>query len=612
MLTNRQKNIIFHLLGHHEPVLIEDLAKEFSVASRTIKSDIKVIKSWVKDYDAEVMSRPNKGIWLKVANESEKLYFHQQLMMIPVNEEMYGVESRIERIIVILALHPFSYMTADRLAESLSVSKKTIYSDIKKVHTYLEKHQLTLVTTTGKGYTLEGSEGAIRHVAEYILVEKLAETNVTAENNLMQIKNYLRHLSKELNDITQIIDDSIQLLNRRLKMENLLTNRLLSMLIRLVISVSRNGKEYQTVFHWKEIELDSNDASYMYSLMEAVYHTIHLNNLKNEFIYVYHSTSFDQEKGNIIEIANNIIQFVSDKMSIAFFEDTSLQVNLMAHISNKFTEESLDLFKKNPFLDEIKKEHQYLYEPVRLACEKYIERSQTISNELISSFITLHFLVSLKTNFAENKSIKALYVCATGRGVARIIKYRVEREIPQLKVVHYCGLDEVDQMIEQSNYDLVISVSPMDLDIPTVWVQPVPSNDNIQEIKNIVEGIVGINALSLSETKRTTPKQFGEHSSAEEVSQEVILKSMEIYHSLKEVFNKRINPALEEAFLMHVFLMVHRVTFSQEYDYLMDKFEPPTSDYKLVDDIFKQHQFQTSIDEKKAILFYIEKENDHG
>ena len=56
------------------------------------------------------------------------------------------------------------------------------------------------------------------------------------------------------------------------------------------------------------------------------------------------------------------------------------------------------------------------------------------------------------------------------------------------------------------------------------------------------------------------------------------------------------------------FLMVNRIKFRMEYDHLVNTSFIETEDYRKVDEVFKKQGLQANADEKKAILFYIEKE----
>src|SRR5699024_4401612 len=144
MLTNRQKEIAFILLNNEQPLLYRELAEKCSVSLRTIKSDMKEVKYWFKKHQVELHSQPNKGLWLSNLNENEKVKIHYKLLLESADEEIWGEEGRIRRIILLLSLHPSKYVTAEFLAEQLFVSKQTIYKDMKKVGKYLAENNLTL------------------------------------------------------------------------------------------------------------------------------------------------------------------------------------------------------------------------------------------------------------------------------------------------------------------------------------------------------------------------------------------------------------------------------------------------------------------------------------
>jgi len=609
MLTNRQKEIAFILLNNEQPLLYRELAEKCSVSLRTIKSDMKEVKYWFKKHQVELHSQPNKGLWLSNLNENEKVKIHYKLLLESADEEIWGEEGRIRRIILLLSLHPSKYVTAEFLAEQLFVSKQTIYKDMKKVGKYLAENNLTLTVLPRKGYTITGEEVDIRQQAEYLLTYKIVIEESYKSETYLKFKEELFSFSENIKSMVLIVDE---LLRKAISQSSIeykpASVEIFTLFTRLVISICRVTKEDVIQLESSNAEIDmslSEFATFAYAVADEVFEKYNKEITSDEFIYIYRNALLNNQHENLIEMTNNIIRFVSRKLSIPFYNDSTLQGNLLSHFSNKFTEENAILLENNPFMEDLKTKHDYLYHPVKEACEKYI-KFNNLPSEIISSFVTLHFLVSLETIFANKKPLKALYVCASGRGVARVVKNRVEKEVPQIRVIQYCGLDELEEVTANYAFDLIISVFPIETDIPTVWVEPVPSESNIRELKVKVTELTGGNQLHPQQIIRVD-EENGED--PEEYSREVILEAMELYMGLKQVFHGRIKHGMEDAFLMHIFLMVHRIKFSMEYDHLINASFAETKDYRKVDTIFKKQGLYASADEKKAILFYIEKEN---
>lgn len=608
LLTKRQKEIVTILINEDNPIIIRDLAANFSVSIRTIKSDIKKIKSWLGMKNITFHSQPNKGVWLGELEEKEKLEVHQKLLMEPVNDDVWGVEGRIKRIILLLCLHPEKYITADYLANQLLVSINTVYKDIKKVDKLLAENDLHLSRYPRKGYSITGSEVNIRQYTEYLLTSTIVIDELRKRDIFKNLKSDLLALSSDTKYTAELVSEKL----RRYDDNNIgyrpTTIEYLTLFIRLFIALSRiqKGNRIQNKGQKWDGNVDlsySKFSSYAYNVTEDVFQAAGYEVDISEFHYIYRNALQNSEEGSVIELTNKIISYVSENLSIPFYEDTKLQGNLHVHLSSRFTEDHAVLLEKNPFMESLKADHPLLFQYVRNACEKYLIGRQKVSNEMISSFIALHFLVSLETTFSFSKPLKALYVCASGRGVARVVKNRLEKEIPQVRVVQYCGMDEIEKVINNQKFDLVISVFPIDIDIPTVWVESVPTQKNIEEVKKRALELSGGEFPPVYNTVLNTE----ESNDPEAISRNIIIKSMELYVSLKEAFKGRIKENMEDAFLMHIFLMVHRLRFSMEYDYLVNTSFTKTDDYHKIDELFRKHNIKASSDEKKAILFYIEK-----
>lgn len=609
MLTNRQREIALILLSNEQNLFYKEIAERFSVSLRTIKSDMQEVKKWFLKNKVDIKSKPNKGIVISKLDEKKKIEIYHTLLSLSVDEEIWSIEARIRRIILMLILHSSKYMTAEFLANQLLVSEQTIYKDMKKVKEYLKNNNIIFLSLPRKGYTISGDEVNIRQYAEYLL------TNKKIMEDSYKVDVYLKY-KEELSSLSLDIEKTVQLVHQKLQKtisQSLINYKptsveLFTLFIRLVISICRvlKGKIIQLESYSNEFNASlTNFATFTYFVADRTFEQSDLQITKDEFIYIYRNALLNNQQENLLEITNNIIHYVSEKLSVPFYNDSTLKTNLYSHFLDKFAEENAILLENNPFMEDIKSQYNYLYYPVKEACQKYIQ-FPNLSVKMISSFVTLHFLVSLETTFSNNKFLKALYVCASGKGVARVIKNRVEKEVPQIRIIQFCGLDDFDKVIKKRTFDLIISVFPLEIKIPTVWVDPVPSAENIKELKNIVSNLIGNEHCIPSPDMYTNIRS----NDLEELSREIILEAMELYLALKQTFKGRIRQNMEETFLMHIFLMVHRIKFSMDYDHLINTFFIKTDDYQKVDAIFKKQGIKASSDEKKAILFYIEKEEE--
>src|SRR5699024_11083419 len=74
----------------------------------------------------------------------------------------------------------------------------------------------------------------------------------------------------------------------------------------------------------------------------------------------------------------------------------------------------------------------------------------------------------------------------------------------------------------------------------------------------------------------------------EEISREIIIRGMELYKYMKQELAGQINEDLEDAFLMHITLMIHRIYFDKEYDEFIQAKDHMSESFKKVKNLLKR------------------------
>ncbi|WP_368976793.1 PRD domain-containing protein [Caldifermentibacillus hisashii] len=247
-----------------------------------------------------------------------------------------------------------------------------------------------------------------------------------------------------------------------------------------------------------------------------------------------------------------------------FKRDTKLFSNLFAHLSLRFQRGLFNMTESNPFAEEIKQNYADLFESVSLACEKYLGMDKIVNKNEFISFITLHFLTSLENTINKKEKVRAVYVCATGKGVARLIKSRVEKEIHDIDIVAYCSIMEVEEICKKREVDLIISVFPIKSRIPVIVMEAIPTKKDIDTIKEKVYEILENRPKSIQRIAWKEEEKNDEDS--ESISLEIILKGFEVIQEVQSNFAHRIKDDRLQALHLHIFLMVHRYFFEKQYD----------------------------------------------
>lgn len=564
----RENLIVSKLIEARKTIRIKDLSKELEVSTRTIKYDLENIRKWLEQFSIEIYAQPNKGLWLE-CSENEKLRLYRA-MIENKNESFYvDQHARLERILYMFFVKE-GYITASQLANQIQVSRNTIINDLKAFEEFIQPWMLRLERKQRKGYRIVGKEIHLRLLTEHIIRENVSDYDMYHIFTSIQTGK-IDELSLNLDDTILSACKNVMKQSREILLEaqgeSISHVEILSIFIRLTIMLVRMDCGC-TIGSYRLFQSNDASSSFLEKLMAAVCTQYQVPMLEDEFHYVHRNFLLDQ-KLDLVKITNQIIHYVSKKEGVPYVQDVKLYGNLLAHLSLRFEKSTTYLTEINPFKEEIKNSHFSLFSHIRDACLKYIGPYTSIVHDSFISFITLHFLVSYENVFKKKPCVTALYVCSTGRGVARLIKNRVEREIKQIEIAAYCSMLEVEERMKEQDIDFIISVFPLKANVPVIIVDSVPSEENIRAIREAVYEIIQETANTSTAFLQQTNQAFEEEKNNEEISQEIILKGFEIAHEMMNAFGSQLHPDRKEGFMIHLFLMVHRFYFNKQYDHFM-------------------------------------------
>lgn len=611
MLSERELKIAIKLLEAKLPMKTKDLSQDFAVSTRTIKYDLEHVKEWFQRQQITVHAQPNKGIWVTCDDCMRKAAL-QQLLGDERWRQSPDQNVRLQRILVTMFLSQ-DYVTANALAENLQVSRNTILSDMNFVSEYVEPWMIQLERMKRKGYRFIGAELNMRLFMEHLIYANLTNyeiyqimTRITTDEGeseqqflmdatlLSMFKIAERHLKKLYTPaIAQLFHQS----------------DLILLLIRLTISIVRLEKG-QTIDGYRVLNksLYTDDASlFMLTLMENVLTELELPLLHNEFLYLSGDIAKDARGIDLTIVTNQVIQYVSEKEGMDYSKDPKLFNRLFAHLSLRLNKGVFNVSEVNPFADEIKADYPRLFKNITEACQIHLGLSAVINHDAFISLIALHFLSSYENTFATKRKVRGLYVCATGGGVARLIKTRVEKEIHDIEIVGYCSIMEVEELCKREQVDLIISVFPIQSTIPVIVVEAIPTKRDIEMIREYVKPLLKDGYSYQPSLPRHNERLANEES--EQVSLEIMLKGFEIFHEISIVFQDDIREERKQGLQFHIFLMVHRSYFDKGYDDFLytnqSLSEKQQGDIETLKQILEQLQVSVQRAELMALLQYL-------
>lgn len=605
LLNIRAFRLLVKLLETSGSVYLKDLSEEFNVSTRMIKYDLEDVKGWLNTREIELFSQSNKGIWIDCSEEKRLAIIHT-LPEIERNDVYLNQEARVGKMILYMLVNT-DYITASTFSERLDVSRNTSLNDIKQIDELLQPWKIELERKHGTGYKLIGDELSLRLLFEHLIHADLTNNEIYKIMSGVTCRDLLIEgpmLFADILPLYKVVEKQMARLFASQPKHVLHESDVLRILFRMTISITRMNAGF-TMKDYRIIK-KADYPNLTVQLMEKVYEQMQYPLFEEEYRYITGDRDNALNQIDIVKVTKEIIQYVSDIQGIHYHKDPKLYNNLFAHLSLRFQKGEINFTEINPFTKELKKNYSVLFSTIRKACQIYLAPLKISVPDSFVSLIVLHFIVSFEKKFNQKGKIRTLYVCSTGRGVARLIKNRVEREIYDIEIVKNCSIMEVDEICIQQKVDFIISVFPIETDLPLVIVDPLPSKRDIETIKRKVQELLRYKNFQFNNLLESTEETIGSQDT-EFISQEIILKGFEINQEIQLAFTDEIGATKKQALMLHIFLMVHRFYFDKQYDnyssssnHSYDK-----EDIQKIKEILDVHDLQTHKAEIIAILHYL-------
>lgn len=609
-ITKRQIQVLFQLLENTEPMTTKELADQRNVSVRTIKYDLDSIRAWLKERNHDLTSKRSQGVWL-VLSDSERIKLKSELMGVDRLELFADQTLRLDRLSIHLMLTNQA-ITSLELADRLMVSKDTILNDLEVLEARLESLGLILARVPRKGFLITGPEHQVRLLIEEVLQKDLTDYDIYKIMDLLlqseKQEGYELYSAKETafqKVFNQVLGDMRQLL-KQIDTSELNYAELLNMLIRVAIATVRLQNEY-TIGRYQLLNDPKEQQELSYLLMQQVFDQYQLPLFEDEYRYIYSDTFENDPQQDVMTLTENLILKVSKKINYSFFNDPQLLTNLYAHLSMGLSRKQKFVNEYNPFKEDIKAKYPELFEAIETVVRREIQGKSLLINDSFIAYIALHFLVSYE-KAADLRSVRAVYVCSTGLGVTSLIKQKISEELSNIEIAAFASVLNAQEIIKQKEPELVISIFPIEgMDCEFIKVHPLPTKQDLEKIQQAVKKILQQSPQKGTRKLRLEPA--GNRTSLEDFSKELILQAYTIYEKLLLVFQEQLNQEYREAFLLHVFLMVHRITFDQQYTMEGSKAEEANtvaaSYTKQIAHLFTEHNMAINQSEINALFAYI-------
>jgi len=498
-MDQRCAQLLNQIMSAGGPVKISELAEAFNVSSRTIRYDLDKIDDFLKDKGLpQLIRKPGSGIEYTPS-------YHRKLKILKLLESIGSYnyvltpEER-KKLILTELFQAKGFNTIEEMANLLCVSRGTVINDLKDVRNWLAKHGLKLESAPRCGIKIAGSEKDLRKAVVSLLSE-----NIEIERALKLIKGPInrrmnlvtdRQLKKLFQDLEiSPIEEAIRIAENQLK-TTFTDSAYSGLVIHLALAIKRIqlGKnilmpqdELSKLKLTKEFAVASSMAaeleeSYKINIptAEIGYITIHLLGGK-----VTESDIFANQDWIRLQIlTDEIIRSIGRKLNVDFLPDRELYSGLLRHLEPTLYRLKHGLPLKNPILKEIKNNYSSIFEVVKSSMkplEDYV--GLKIPDEEIG-FITIHIGAALERNkTVKNNVYKAVVVCGTGLGTAKLLSSRIANRFPNIKILATLASRQIKEYVDHKELDLIISTVPTDAkNIPQIIVNPLLLDEDVAKI----------------------------------------------------------------------------------------------------------------------------------
>ncbi|MDY0396131.1 PRD domain-containing protein [Virgibacillus halophilus] len=155
--------------------------------------------------------------------------------------------------------------------------------------------------------------------------------------------------------------------------------------------------------------------------------------------------------------AKELISFVSNELNLDLSANNSLLTDLVAHLKPAVFRIAQGMKIKNPLMNEIKTDYEELFEVILAGTREAFSGMDFPDEEI--AYLVLHFASAI-LHVESSHGLKALVLCSSGIGSAKMLASRLKQHIPEIQEVVNQSVFEMGD-IDKNSYDLIVSTIPL-------------------------------------------------------------------------------------------------------------------------------------------------------
>lgn len=406
--------ILYHAEGR---IVMKDLARQADLSEKTIRKILGDNEEELRRNGAVISYSRLKGFSLEVqdANAFGKILNSTASM---------NQENRMRVLYIIKRLIDCNgWITIDALADELYVSRQTIDRLMPYVKAGCAEYHLSIVSRPKYGIAVNGSEINKR----IVYVNMKLDEGITRDAALVeQVQNIISAVIHRYD--LSISDENLYNLSQhciiaihRIKSGNAISEApVLEGDYESVMEAAQHiTKEFEEAF---DLKIPEDETTYI---------AMHLAG--KQMLSDAHAISSD-----VFSLEDEILQALKRERNLDLTADDELKTALLLHLQPLLTRLKYGIPQRNPMRNEIKRAMNEGYEAAMIAAHVIQDHYGSWVGDDELAYLALHFAVAVQRKKDQKPSSKKIaVVCATGRGTARLIEYRLitKLQIPKESIL---------------------------------------------------------------------------------------------------------------------------------------------------------------------------------
>ncbi|MDC3412006.1 BglG family transcription antiterminator [Aquibacillus sp. 3ASR75-11] len=501
-ISGRERKLLELLLLAQDEVTMKDLADTLEVSTRTVHRDLKHVEEILNTYNLTLHKKSGVGIHISGTDQNKE---NLEVELFHVTHTDYTQEER-QAIILMTLLESNEPIKLFSLASELQVTIATISNDLDKMEEQIKDDHLTLIRKRGYGVKIEGKEENKRATLSNLITQYVDEydfISMVRENIQKKSKQQFDTISNRLLGLVDpaklhVIEKRVEHIRKQLPY-GLADSAHIGLVVHLALAVER--LQQGELIHFDQEYLEQIKETKEYELAERLVHdlettlkmnipsdeigyiTMHLMGAKLRFDRHYH---IEDSSLNIAYKAKELISYIGEHLGEDLSHQDQLLNDLVGHLKPTIYRLKQNMKIKNPMIDDIIKDYHDLFSLIEDGVHRLFPEITFPKEEI--GFLVLHFAAALMQE-EEQLELKALVVCSSGIGTAKMLATRLMQKIPEIKEVDKQSLFDLEQT-DVSNYDIVVSTIPLkEIEKEYMLTSPVLTPSEIKNIQLMIKRI---------------------------------------------------------------------------------------------------------------------------